>query len=284
MSMSNNMTEDQALKRLIKKAAQDLVKSKFAIALTGAGMSTESGIPDFKGPSGLWTKNPQAETIEPLKASQSYQALLADPQKWWQERLTHPSQSSIHREKAVPNQGHYALAEMEDMMVLLFVITSNVDGLHEKAGTQCVIEFHGSFLKLRCISCGTRFRREEFDLEKLIQKNDLPPRCPTCQGIIKPDGVSFGEAIPADVQYKSTFFSNRCDVMLICRTTASVFPFAELPRIAKQRGARIIEVNTEPTRLTKEGISNYIIQGRTGEVLPQIVAEIKKLKQGEKVS
>ncbi len=271
------MTEDKALKRLIKRAARDLVKSEFAIALTGAGMSTESGIPDFKGPSGLWTTNPEAEKTEPVKAYENYQALLADPQKWWQERLAHPSPSSIHREKAVPNQGHYALAELEELGVLSFVITSNVDALHERAGTPCLIEFHGSFLKLRCISCGARYRREEFDLEDLRQKNQLPPRCPACQGIIKPDGVSFGEAIPADVQYRSTFLTLHCDLMLICGTTASVFPFANLPTVAKQRRVKIIEANTEPTGLTEEGISDYLIRGKTGEVLPQIVTEVKKL-------
>ena len=277
--MPNKMTADKALKRLIKRAARDLVRSKFAIALTGAGMSTESGIPDFKGPSGVWTKNPESEKTEPVKAFESYQALLADPQKWWQERLAHPSLSSIHREKAVPNQGHFALVELEKLRILMFVITSNVDALHEKAGMQSLIEFHGSFLKLRCISCGEIYRREEFDLEKLRQKNHLPPRCPTCQGIIKPDGVSFGEAIPADVEYRSKFISGTCDVMLICGTTASVYPFADLPRIAKQKRAKIIEVNAEPTRLTEEGISEYLIQGKTGEVLPQIVAEAKKLMQ-----
>ncbi len=130
---------------------------------------------------------------------------------------------------------------------------------------------------MRCIKCGARFQNDAYDLDKLRRENKLPPHCPNCQGIIQPDGVSFGEPIPDDASRKSNVLARMCDLMLICKTTASVYPFAELANIAKRNGARIVEINEEPTRLTEEKISDYLIQGKTGVILPQIVAEVKEL-------
>jgi len=259
----------------IARAARDLVESKYAVALTGAGMSTESGIPDFRGPSGIWTKNPEAEK----RAYLSYQEFLEDPKKWWEERLAGPSLLG-DLGKAMPNPGHHALAELEELGILNCVITQNIDALHEKAGNKNLLEYHGSVIKLRCMSCGLRFRRDEFDLEKLIREKQLPPRCPICLGVIKSDTVGFGEPIPNDVAHQSLEEAQKCDLMLICGTSAVVYPFANLPRIAKQRGAAIIiEVNAEPTPLTEERISDYLIQGKTGEVLPSLVEEVKRIRK-----
>jgi NAD-dependent deacetylase len=132
---------------------------------------------------------------------------------------------------------------------------------------------------LRCSSCEARFRQEEFDLQKLLREGKLPPHCPRCRGVVKSDTVSFGEAIPSDVAYRSMEEAMRCDLMLICGTSAVVYPFAGLPRMARQRGAAtIIEINADPTPLTEEGISDYFIQGKTGEILPCLVAGVKKLR------
>ena len=281
------------MEELIERAARDLVNSKYAIALTGAGISTESGIPDFRGPSGIWTKSPDAER----RAYRSYERFIEDPKRWWEERLTGPSLLG-DLEKAMPNPGHYALATLETMGILKCVITQNVDGLHEKAGTKNLLEYHGSLMKLRCVSCTSRFRRDEFNLEELMQENQLPPHCPKCGGIIKTDGVAFGEPIPHDVAHRSLEEAWKCDLMLICGTSAVVYPFAELPRIARQRkierdrktetglhavekipAVTIIEVNAEPTPLTEEMVSDYLIQGKTGEILPKIVEAIKRLRQ-----
>ncbi len=265
------------MEQSIGRAARDLVGSKYAIALTGAGISTESGIPDFRGPSGIWTKNPEAER----RAYRGYQEFLEDPKGWWVAILTNPSASLLgDLGKAMPNPGHYALVELEKMGILKCVITQNVDALHEKAGAKNLLEYHGSVAKLRCVSCGLRFRRNEFDLEKLKRENKLPPRCPKCRGIIKTDGVFFGEPIPSDVAYQSFEEAQKCDLMLICGTSAVVYPFAELPRIAKQRSTvTIIEVNADPTPLTEEGVSDYLIQGKTGEILPRIVDEVKRVRK-----
>ena len=128
------------MEALIEKAARDLVESKHAIALTGAGISTESGIPDFRGPSGVWTKNPEAER----RAYLGYQRFMEDPKQWWEERLTNTSSSWLgDLDKVVPNPSHYALVELEEMGILKCVITQNVDALHEKAGTKRLLEYHG---------------------------------------------------------------------------------------------------------------------------------------------
>jgi len=281
---------------LIKRAAKELVNSSYAIALTGAGISTESGIPDFRGPDGIWTKNPQAER----ESYEAYDELLRDPKAHWERVLTPGSFFGLLDGivKALPNPGHRALADLENMGIIKLVITQNVDGLHRKAGSQNVIEYHGGLLRLRCISCGTRFERDESYLEKLKRENQLPPRCKNCNGVLKTDGVYFREPIPKDVYDQSLEAAWKCDLMLICGTSAVVYPFAELPRVAKDhkmererksqaglhsvgktQAVTIIEVNTEPTPLTHGEISDYLIQGKTGDVLPRIVDEVKQLKK-----
>ena len=265
------------MEQLIAKAAWDINNSLYAIALTGAGISTESGIQDFRGPKGIWTLDPEAER----RAYRSYEKFVANPKAWWEEILAQPRASFLDSlEAALPNPGHYALAELEQLGLLKCVITQNIDALHEKAGTRTLLEYHGSVAKLRCISCDLRFRRGDFDLAKLLQDNQLPPRCPECRGIVKSDTVSFGEPIPTDVARQSMEEAWKCDLMLICGTSAVVYPFANLPRIAKQKGpVTVIEVNADPTPLTGEGVSDYLIQGKTGEVLPRIVEEVKKTKK-----
>jgi len=263
------------MEELIKRAGRDLANSAYAIALTGAGISTESGIPDFRGPSGIWTKNPDRERL----AYQSYQKFLTDPKAYWKERLTAPGLMG-NLAASEPNKGHYALAELEKLGVLRCVITQNVDALHEKAGNKHLLEFHGNALKLRCVNCSARFPRDQFDLKAMLASETLPPICPECNGVIKGDGVAFGEPIPAYVAEASLKEVEKCDLMLICGTSAVVFPFANLPREAHRLGrAVIIEINAEKTPLTQEGVSDYIIQGKTGEILPEIVEEMKKLNK-----
>jgi len=284
-----NLGED-----LISKAAQDLVGCSYAVALTGAGISTESGIPDFRGPTGIWTKDPEAER----RAYRSYEKFSEDPKGWWEERLSTPIGLLGDLERVMPNPGHHALAELEKMGVLKWVITQNVDGLHAKAGSRNLLEYHGNAFKLRCISCCARFDRDEFDVEKLKAENRLPPRCPKCGAAIKTDTVAFGEPIPSDVAQRSLEEAWKCDLMLICGTSAVVYPFATLPRVARQRriekevktdtglhavekapAVTIIEINAEPTPLTDDRISDYLIQGKTGEILPRIVEAAKKIRK-----
>jgi len=271
---------------LIKQAAKDLVESKHAIALTGAGMSTESGIPDFRGPKGIWTTNKKAEA----EAYKMYELFLKEPKTYWVE--ISGSQGTYRKfyeeiRKAKPNPGHHALVELERWGILKCVITQNIDGLHIKAGNKKVLEYHGSIYKLRCISCGSRFGIEEVSLD------ELPPLC-KCGGVLKYDVVHFKEPIPLDVREESEREALRCDLLVICGTSAVVYPFADLPIMARfgsgrlplglyvtghKTNVKIIEVNAEPTPLTQEGVSDYLIQGKTGEVLPKIVEEVRKARK-----
>jgi NAD-dependent deacetylase len=269
---------------LIKQAARDLAESKHAIALTGAGISTESGIPDFRGPKGMWITDKEAEA----KAYERYDLFLNNPKAYWEELAgLHGTYGMFHKQirQAEPNRGHYALAQLEALGILKCVITQNIDGLHKKAGSKKVLEYHGSVNMLRCASYGARFAWEEVSLD------DLPPRCSKCGAVLKDDVVHFKEPIPSDVMDESEEEALTCDLMLICGTSAVVYPFADLPRMARYREGRlglglhvgggttnvkIIEVNADPTPLTQEGISDYLIQGKTGDILPMIVAEIRR--------
>jgi NAD-dependent deacetylase len=283
----------KVIESLIERAASDLLKSNYAIALTGAGMSTESGIPDFRGPNGIWTKNPEAEK----RAYQTYSKFLRNPKEYWEDILSGRSLLG-NLESFQPNPGHYALVELETIGILKSVLTQNVDGLHEKAGAKRVMEYHGSVLKLRCPSCGLRFKRDEYDLERLALEEQLPPLCTKCGSPIKGDVVHFNEPIPSDVARESLEEAWKCDLMLVCGTSAVVYPFAQLPRIARERQVEqerkmesglsflkreaatiIVEVNAEPTPLTVDGISDYLIQGRTAEVLPKIVEAVRELSR-----
>ena len=262
---------------LIQRAVDALRQSRSAIALTGAGMSTESGVPDFRGPSGIWTRDPEAEK----RAYRSYERFKKNPKEYWVERLTGPSLLG-DLAGVSPNPGHLALAELEATGILKRVITQNIDNLHQRAGSKKVLDYHGNAFKLRCASCTTRYEPEEFDLRKMLNDGTLPPLCRKCGGVIKSDIVHFQESIPTDVSTLSLEAAVASDVMLVCGTSAVVFPFANLPRLARRLRREsslpftLIEVNAEPTPLTEQNISDYLIQGKTGEILPRLAAELKK--------
>jgi NAD-dependent deacetylase len=271
---------------LIERAARDLAKSKRAVALTGAGISTESNIPDFRGPKGIWTLNKEAEA----EAYERYDLFLTSPRAYWEEILgMRGTYGKFHGQirEAQPNPGHYALAELEALGILKCVITQNIDGLHRKAGSKRVLEYHGSVNAVRCISCGSRFAWED------VSVDELPPRC-KCGAVLKDDVVHFKEPIPSDVMEESEKEALKCDLMLVCGTSAVVYPFANLPRIARYQASRlvlgldiigrrtnvtIIEVNADPTPLTDEGVSDYLVQGKTGEILPRIVEEVRRARK-----
>jgi len=257
----------------IKKVSQVLAAASYAIALTGAGLSTESGIRDFRGKNGVWTTDPEAER----KAYQSFAKFKRDPKAHWIERLTTPALLG-DLSGFEPNRGHLALAELESMGIIRAVITQNIDNLHRRAGSINLIEYHGNYSKLRCMNCASKYERSQFNLEDMLRDDLLPPICPNCGQALKLDIVFFNEPIPDAVAAKSISEAWECDVMLVCGTSATVYPFADLPLNAKQQGgAIIIEINAEPTPLTSGGISDYFIQGSTGECLTRIVQEIKRI-------
>ncbi|NOY68343.1 MAG: NAD-dependent deacylase [Deltaproteobacteria bacterium] len=243
---------------LIAKAAEMLAKTRHVIALTGAGISVESGIPPFRGPGGLWEK------FDPMEVGH-IRTFMKDPARVWNTLM---AEMRGVLKKAVPNSAHTSLARLEELSILKTVITQNIDGLHQKAGNTDVIEFHGNFAWLTCMDCGNR--KETIS----VNMDVLPPRC-ECGGIFRPDCVFFGEAIPEEALIRSREEARACEVMLVVGTSAIVQPAAFMPMIAHQSGAKIIEINPEPTPLT-ESVSTFIIQKRAGEALTAIMAEIEK--------
>ena len=251
----------------IQRASGFMVASRHLVALVGAGMSVESGIPSFRGPDGLWNRYGEP-------ASLSYKGFISDPAAWWEKRLRdeqEPGNATYEMKKAVdgagPNRGHYALVELERMGVLKHVITQNVDDLHRRAGSVNVAEIHGNRTKLRCLGCGVRTPRAEFPI------TETPPRCLECGDIIKIDSVMFGESIPPDVLAVCVEQTEKCDCMLMIGTSGTVHPAASLPIAARRRGARLIEVNPHETPLSTG--ADVVLSGPSGEVLPLLIAGVK---------
>lgn len=172
--------------------------------------------------------------------------------------------------RAKPNPAHLALAKLEKIGKLRCIITQNIDNLHQKAGNTSVIDFHGNTSSLVCLECSRKYKLDDFSLEK------IPPRC-ECMGLLKPDVVFFGEPIPVEALYRSQEEASKCDLMLVIGTSAVVQPAASLLGIAKRAGATVIEINPEPTPITGI-VSDFIIEGKAGEVLPRIVEEVEKIR------
>jgi NAD-dependent deacetylase len=250
--------EQDKQEALVKRAARDLVDSRKTIALTGAGISVESGIPDFRSAGGLWSRYDPEEYAH-------ISAFRSNPEKVW-HMLKEMMELVLGAE---PNPAHIALAELEAMGLLKSVITQNVDGLHQRGGSREVIEFHGSNQWLVCLECGNRQEAASLSFET------IPPRCPQCSSILKPDVVFFGEPIPWEAQTRSFEEAATCDMVLVVGTSAVVYPAAGIPTAAKQSGAKIVEINMEPTPLTGH-VSDYLIQGSAGTILPRIVEEVKE--------
>jgi NAD-dependent deacetylase len=244
---------------LIKKAAEDLSGAKMVTALTGAGASIESGIPPFRGRGGLWEK------YDPMEVAH-IDSFLQDPVKVW-NLLIKDMKDVI--DQAQPNDCHKGLAKLEELGKLQTVITQNIDGLHQMAGNTDVIEFHGTFAWQRCMECNTHVETRRVDI------SDIPPRC-DCGGILRPNTVFFGEMIPQEALRRSRQVATDCDVMLVIGTSAVVQPAALMPVVAKESGAKIIEINPESTLLTGD-ISDYLIKGPAGDVMNRIMADLEKM-------
>lgn len=245
------------MENLIKRVAVDIIRTKRVAALTGSGMSAESGIPTFRDKGGFWEKYNPDEYAH-------INTFFTNPEKPWQMLKAFNQQV-----KAKPNPGHLALAELEKMGYLNEVITQNVDSLHQQAGNTDVIEFHGNFRRAVCLICGKYVAMEKITMDL------LPPRC-ECGGVLKPDAVFFGEPIPENAFQRAYEASRKCKLMLVIGTSAVVYPAASVPEVAKQSGALVIEVNPQPTHLSTL-VSDYIIIGKAGEVLPEIIKELKTL-------
>ncbi|MGH9804643.1 MAG: SIR2 family NAD-dependent protein deacylase [Candidatus Acidiferrales bacterium] len=235
----------------VEQARHWLAEAGRVCALTGAGISAESGVPVFRGAGGLWRQYRAEELATP-------QAFARDPRlvwEWYDWR-----RSLVAR--AAPNGGHAALVELERRTKEFTLVTQNVDGLHERAGSRRMLKLHGDLWTLRCTGCGAESLNREVPLE------GLPPRC-ACGALLRPGVVWFGEALPAEVLEAAFQAAGRAEVFLVVGTSAVVQPAASLPLAAKRAGARLIEVNLEPTPLTE--LADASFHGPAGELLPQLV-------------
>ncbi len=248
----------------LELAANLLARSTHTVVLAGAGMSKESGIPTFRGEGGLWTINGEP----PLN---QYDTFSQDPGRWWERRLEEGRSDDFAQalEQSEPNDGHRALAELEAMGIVSHLITQNIDDLHRRAGQTSITEIHGNRYWLRCIACERRWPRQEY----IIDEASLPPTCDHCSGVVKSDTVMFGEPIPPTALRRSGDETDQADLFMTIGTSALVYPAAQYPIEALQRGLPLIEINPEPTQLTD--LATVAIPGPSGQVLPAIVELIR---------
>jgi NAD-dependent deacetylase len=236
------------------EVAELIVNRQPCVALTGAGISADSGIPTFRSKGGLWEK------FDPTVYA-SIDMFRKDPSKYWSMRGEFIRNYDAYQ----PNAGHTALAELESMGLLRHVITQNIDGLHRKAGSRGLTEIHGSLREILCVRCGKEYHAPHVP-------EGMPPRC-ACGGVLKPNTVLFGESLPPRAMETAWRESGACRVMLVIGTSAVVQPAASLPYVAKEQGAAVVEVNIERAFSS----ADHFLEGKAGSVLPELVAEIKKL-------
>jgi NAD-dependent deacetylase len=253
--------DEQAL-QAIRDAAEIIKASNYVTCLTGAGISVESGIRPFRGPGGLWT-----EKGEP--SMDGYRRFLKNPEAYWKRRMENKSEFGLTIRNSEPNPGHLALAELEEMDILRYLITQNIDNLHLAAGSRNVLEIHGNGHYLRCIECNSKWHGDEFSVDA------IPPRCPECGGVVKTDTVMFGEPIPSNVLNRCFEEAEKSDCMIVAGTSATVTPAANLPLIVRRNGGMLIEVNIRESHISHQ--CNVNIFSQAGKALPILVEEVKKL-------
>ncbi|TMQ16879.1 MAG: NAD-dependent deacetylase [Candidatus Rokuibacteriota bacterium] len=253
---------DHDLDTLVRRVRGWIAEAERVVALTGAGISTESGIPDFRGPQGVWTKNPEAEKQATI------QHYVADPEvrkRAWRSRLDSPAWS------AQPNAGHRALVALERRGKLDMLITQNVDGLHQAAGSsrERVVEVHGTWREVMCLACGERAPMDRA-LARVRAGEEDPP-CRSCGGILKSATISFGQSLVPDDIARAERAARNCDLMLAIGTKLSVWPVAAVVPAAKDAGARVVILNAEPTDM--DALADVVLRGAIGELLPRLVGD-----------
>ena len=254
----------RSFEELLHDAIELMQPAQSIVVLTGAGISTESGIPDFRGPASIWRQQPPV----------SYQDFISKPearQKYWQTRRTLAGQVAA----AKPNAAHRALVELECSGILLGIITQNFDGLHQDAGSQPerVVELHGTSREAACTLCGARSSMQE--LQQRIDAGETDPTCPLCGGYMKTATILFGQRVPEDVLTRAKTMANECDLFLVVGSSLQVTPAAALPRLALVRDVPLIIINLQPTPL--DDYADVILRAKAGDALPPIVAALSQV-------
>jgi len=250
-------SQDEAVDR----AADLVTRAARVVVLTGAGISTDSRIPDFRGPQGVWTKNPEAEKRATL---QNY---MADPEvrrRSWRERLDSPVWA------AEPNRGHFALTRLETRRKLHLLITQNVDGLHHAAGSdpERIVEIHGTLREVVCMAPGCSYAVPMQEALNRVRLGEDDPPCPDCGGILKSATISFGQDLVYDDLVRAQAAAETCDLLLAVGTTLAVYPIANVVPVAKRRGAAVVIVNGSPTEM--DHLADVVVRGSLSDLLPAI--------------
>jgi NAD-dependent deacetylase len=252
------------MERNIEKAAQLIKDSTRIVVFTGAGVSTESGIPDFRSQGGIWDRFDPAEfTYQNFVASEENRK---ERWKFYREMFRTFAETE-------PNATHLAIAELETMGKLLAVITQNIDALHQKAGNspEKVIEIHGTIEKVKCLDCGDLVSQES--VAERLDKGEEAPYCHICNGILKPATISFGESMPVDEMRRSEDSVSQCDLCICIGSSLVVFPAAQFPTMAKQRGARLVVINREPTHA--DSSADVVIHDLAGKTMSKIMSTVR---------
>lgn len=254
--------EERNLDALAQRVADLIVNARRVVVFTGAGVSTESGIPDFRSPGGIWDRfDPDDFT---------YHKFVSDPEarrKQWQMLR----EGGLATE-AKPNPAHYAIAELDRLGKLDCVITQNVDGLHQKAGVpdNRVLELHGSMRRAVCLGCNQRYSLEQ--VKARLDRGEEIPDCELCHGILKPEVVLFGESLPEEVLAEASLRSRNCDLFIVIGSSLVVYPAAYMPIYATSAGARLVIINLSSTPLDSRAI--VLIRAKAGEAMPRIVKRV----------
>jgi NAD-dependent deacetylase len=246
------MTDESSLEGL----AASIREAETVVALTGAGVSTASGIPDFRGPDGIWTRF----DVEDFR----YERFERDPAGFWRDRLALAAE--LYGRDPEPNAAHEALADMDRTGRLAGLVTQNVDGLHQAAGHREVVELHGNGQRVVCTDCGRRTGAPA--VRERVRDGEVPPRCADCDGVLKPDVVLFGERLPDEARLRAQSLAQRADAFLAVGSSLTVEPAASLPREAATRGATLGLVNLEPTPLS--GRAEFDLRSDVTEALPRL--------------
>jgi NAD-dependent deacetylase len=247
---------------LVDKVAALILESSRMVVFTGAGISTESGIPDFRSPGGIWTKfNPDDFTIQKFMSSEKTRRMQ------WQMM----AEGGLLKD-AEPNQAHHAVAKLEKLGKLTCVITQNIDNLHQKAGSSPdkVFELHGNMKFVRCMSCDRRFTVE--DILQRLDKEEIPD-CQFCRGVLKPDAIFFGESLPQQALNNAIKHSRNCDLFIVIGSTLVVYPAAYMPMYAVESGAKLVIINLSPTPMDAKAAA--LITASAGEAMGKIVEKVR---------
>ncbi len=253
------------MEKQIQQVAEWMINSKRIVVFTGAGLSTESGIPDFRSPGGVWDRyNPEDFYFQNFLASE------ASREKYWQMA----TEMYEPMKKALPNAAHLAISEMEKMGMLDCVITQNIDGLHFKAGNseEKVIQLHGTAMHVTCLSCGKRYDRDE--IQERLKRGVKVPYCDECNGPLKPATISFGQSMPERETQEAYHRSSLCDLFIVIGSSLVVQPAASMPLVAKRNGAKLVIINRDPTPY--DHMADIVIHGLAGPTMASLLQKVKE--------